>query len=71
MVGAFDVPFDVLAFDHAWIRSGASGGVESCDEAGEKGEPSGAVATVLVRGKAPAWAMDGMADTVQAKRWPE
>ena len=31
VVSAFDVPLDVLAFDDAWRRALASGGVESVE----------------------------------------
>ena len=51
VVGAFDVPFDVLAFDDAWVRAVASNGVEPAEEPAEEVEPSGGVASVLVRGE--------------------
>ena len=51
VVGAFDVPFDVLAFDDPGVRSCAPGGIEPTDESVKEGEPAGAVAVVLVRGE--------------------
>ena len=50
-VGAFDVPFDVLAFDVPGVRSCAPGGVESSEVSVKEGEPAGAVPRVLVRGE--------------------
>ena len=51
VVSAFDVPLGHLAFDDAWCRALASGGVESTDESVEEVQPAGAVAAVLVRGE--------------------
>ena len=47
----FDVPLGHLAFDDAWCRALASGGVESSDEPLEEVQPAGAVAAVVVRGE--------------------
>ena len=50
VVSPFDVPLGHLAFDDAWCRALASGGVEPADESLENVQPAGAVAAVLVRG---------------------
>jgi len=51
VVSPFDVPLGHLAFDNAWCRAPASGGVEPTDESLEEVKPAGAVAAVLVRGE--------------------
>jgi hypothetical protein len=49
--GSFDVPLEVLAFDHAGCRAASTDGVEPAQEAAEEVEPAGAVPAVLVRGE--------------------
>lgn len=51
VVGSFDVPLDVLAFDDAWCRAAAPDGVEPAEEAAEEIAPARSVAPVLVRGE--------------------
>jgi hypothetical protein len=51
VVGAFDVPFDVFAFDDAGVGACASGGVESSNEPVEEREPAAVAPLRVVRGE--------------------
>lgn len=51
VVGAFDVPLGVLAFDEAGVRAAASAGVESAQQSTQEGHPAAVAGVGVVRGK--------------------
>jgi hypothetical protein len=51
VVAAFDVPFDVLAFDDAGVGAWSSGGVEPLDESAQEGLPAAVADVRVVRGE--------------------
>ena len=51
VVGSFDVPLDVLAFDDSGVGAGTSGGVESAEQPAQEGQPAAVAGVRVVRGE--------------------